>query len=356
LLVCHHKVGGFRQIILKEGKLTFTRLAQAASDTSPEVIAGSIEQEVGSTIEYLKRLSYSEDQGLECFMILSAEIKKHIEVSKIKAVNVVLLTPFEAAESLGISGAALPEDHYADVVVASFFGQCKKKILPLHNRISGKLAQFRQWGKISLIATGIFLALFGSYMLYSLSNLLPASEEEEMLQMQIRGIQATVEEANRNLASLVGNLERMEDIIELQQFFKSGVENPLIGFLKKFNAAAQGDIFVRKIDYTDLQKTEDILNQNKLSQSITVEVQFTDSSGSVKAFALKARKLFERLKTAFPEYQFANSKLPGIIDQAEAFQADFSEKSKATTTMTMSGEPVIVTLTFSPPANDQPAY
>ena len=55
-LVTHNKVGGFRQVILRDGRAIFTRLTQPVGEVTPAVVAGNIEQEITSTIEYMNRL------------------------------------------------------------------------------------------------------------------------------------------------------------------------------------------------------------------------------------------------------------------------------------------------------------
>lgn len=355
LLVCHHKVGGFRQIILKDGKLAFTRLAQAASNTSPEVIAGSIEQEVSNTIEYLKRLSYNEEQGLDCFMIVSSEIKQHIDVQKIKANNTRLLTPFEAAEMLGLSGAALPEDHYADIVVSAYFGQLKKKILPLHNRISGQLVKFRKLSKNSIIAGALITLIFGGYAAYATLEVMPKSDELETIKSQIRGIQAATEEANSKVSSLGAGIDKADDIISLDTIFSRKDNEVFVEFVKTFRQAAQEDVIVKKIGFIENRKIEDVFNKLPANVVITAEVEFVNSTGSVDSFARKAKNFFERMRNAFPQYRFNNSRLPGIIDQDEAFKAEFSKNSDAKSQGQMSGEPIVVTLTFMTPPPEQPA-
>ena len=59
LLVLHNKVGGFRIVAFKNGKLIFTRLAQnLIGDNIPEIIVGNMEQEISNTVEYLRRLTF----------------------------------------------------------------------------------------------------------------------------------------------------------------------------------------------------------------------------------------------------------------------------------------------------------
>jgi hypothetical protein len=51
-------------VILKDGRIIFTRLTQPVGELMTDVIAGNIEQEMASTVEYMKRLSFSPSQGL----------------------------------------------------------------------------------------------------------------------------------------------------------------------------------------------------------------------------------------------------------------------------------------------------
>ena len=73
--VSHNKVGGFRQVILRNGRIIFTRLAQPIGESTPEVIAGNIEQEMLTTIEYMKRLSFDPNDGLDIYVIASEGVK-----------------------------------------------------------------------------------------------------------------------------------------------------------------------------------------------------------------------------------------------------------------------------------------
>ena len=129
--VSHNKVGGFRQVILRNGRIIFTRLAQPLNDSSAEVIAGSIEQEMLSTIEYMKRLSFNPQTGLDVYIIASAGIKSAIDPSKFNATSLNVLTPFEVAQYLGIEGATQPTDQFGDVILAATIGCSKTHVLTL---------------------------------------------------------------------------------------------------------------------------------------------------------------------------------------------------------------------------------
>lgn len=345
LLVCHNKISGFRQVIFKDGRLTFTRLAQPINDTSPEVVAGNIEQEIGNTIEYLKRLSYSEDEGIDCFLIVASEIKRYIESSKIRARNVVTLTPFEASELLSLNKALQPEDHYADVVFASFFGASPKKILPLQSTFSGILFKYRKRIKMSLVAASILGGLLLVFTAFTAMEIIPKTEEINTLETQLRSISALIQESNKKVDSLPKETDRMEDMVFLHKVFSTNKEQAM-QFIKDFKIAASNDIIVKKISWKDNTKMEDVFNKLPLQITIDMDVEFTNTTGTVDAFAQKARAFFDRARSTFPQYIMTYSKLPSIIDQAQAFRAEFKDSANAESKEMMSGEPVIISLKF----------
>jgi hypothetical protein len=346
LLVCHTKVGGFRQVIMRDGKLIFTRLAHPLEDSSPEVIAGSVEQEISNTIEYLKRLSYSEDQGLDCFLIISAEIKKHIDPKRIKADNLVVLSPFETAELLSLSKAALPEDHYADVVFASFFAMLRRKVLPLHSRISKVLAQYRQWGKLCKSGAAVAAALFVAFFVYQLTIIIPQSSELDDLEVRLQEISKIVEAANTQNSTLPKNIDVLEDIVSLEGLFTPH-QSEILDFIKTFQQAAAGDVIVKKLSWKNEAGLEALFNQLPPKYKISLDVEFVESKGTVDAFAKKAHLFFDRCHVAFPQMTFIYSKLPGMIDQAQSFQADFKNLDSNKSQDMLSGEPIVVTLEFT---------
>lgn len=117
--VSYNKVSGIRQIILRDGKMVFTRLGQSLEgDFNTE--AGAIEQEVISTVEYLKRIGMKTIHDLRLTIIASQETIGAIDAARIGVVRHTLLTPFDAAQIFGWSGIVQPEDRYGDVLLASF--------------------------------------------------------------------------------------------------------------------------------------------------------------------------------------------------------------------------------------------
>ena len=141
LLVSHHKVSGFRQIVLRDGKLAFTRVTQAIDDALPAVVAGNIEQEIMNTLEYLRRLGFQENNALEIMVVTSQEVQEAIDLKRFQAGQTFALTPLDVAEALKLEQAALSADRFGDVVIAAAFARAKKREMKLMTAYAKKLSQ-----------------------------------------------------------------------------------------------------------------------------------------------------------------------------------------------------------------------
>lgn len=158
LLISHHKIGGFRVVVLRDGKLAFTRVAQAVGESTPAIIAGNVEQEVQNSIDYIRRLGFSENAGLEVFAVVASEVRDAIDSKRINANAIHLLSPYDVSELLGLKQAALTADRYGDVVIAAALSQIKKPVLTLQTGYSKKLDRFYKMQKLSFLSA-IFLSL-----------------------------------------------------------------------------------------------------------------------------------------------------------------------------------------------------
>jgi hypothetical protein len=106
ILVSHNKVGGFRQVVLRNNRLIFTRMAQPFGESAPDVIAGNIEQEMINTLEYLKRLGLQDPNTISIVIMASEEIKNALDPKNIKAGAHHFMTPMQMSEVLNIPDAA----------------------------------------------------------------------------------------------------------------------------------------------------------------------------------------------------------------------------------------------------------
>jgi hypothetical protein len=239
LLVAHNKVGGFRQVVLKNGKLIFARLAQPIGDNQPEVIAGNIEQEISVTTEYLKRLGYADDQGMDVYVIASEPIKASIDASNINATSAYVMSPHEAALKIGLDQVTDVNDQFADVLLAAVFATSKKHLLRLQTPELEKLNKLYS-GIMAAKAGGALLTLAALGAIGYYGYLVPGAKTEiEDYQNQIGTAEEKLLQVKEQEKKLPDDLERMTDLVAIHQLLTNMGLNPL-ETLRTLEAAFEG--------------------------------------------------------------------------------------------------------------------
>jgi hypothetical protein len=218
LIISHHKVGGYRQIVLRDGKLAFTRLTQAPDDTNPAISAGSIEQEIQNTIDYLRRLDFIDNQQMSIYAIVSQEIKALLDLRRFGTASSNVLTPFELSNEMALEQAALSADRYGDVVMATLFGQTAKPVQAFMPVYAAELAKWTKLRQAAVTAAGVIgvgcllmatSALVGYFSASSEANAM--KEELRTEESRLAQVQGTIKalDDDANLAASVAALYKI---------------------------------------------------------------------------------------------------------------------------------------------------
>jgi hypothetical protein len=117
IIVVATKTGGYRQVVLKENKMVFTRLVPFANDTLPGIIAGCIYQEIKNTIQFLPKFGFEKDDLIDLCIIVAEDIKTSLLVIKFSENSVNILTPYELGRLLGLELAISEKDKFCDMTV-----------------------------------------------------------------------------------------------------------------------------------------------------------------------------------------------------------------------------------------------
>ncbi len=204
LMVSHNKVSGFRQMVLQDGKLVFTRVSQAIDDGIPAVIAGNIEQEILNTLEYLRRLNLQENALIDATVIVAQDVKDLLDMRRFGFSNSYVLSPLDIAEALQLEQAALSADRFGDVVMASAFGIAKKRILSFSTAYAEALAKLYLARKAMRVAMFLLSGLFLALALESIVSGLSAGSESSHTEDTRRGVQTEM----TSLRKLVDGLDK----------------------------------------------------------------------------------------------------------------------------------------------------
>ncbi len=258
LLISHHKVSGLRIIVLRDGKLAFTRVSQAVGEAVAAVIAGNVEQEIQNTIEYIRRLGYTESSGLEVFALLAAEVRDSIDVKRVNASAIHLLSPLDVAEALGLHQAALAADRFGDVVMASAFALNKKHVLRLYPAYAKKLDQLYKARLGAKAAAALLVLLMVGLTAKNVIGGFSASAEIRQTKASIAQNDPVIASLNKEVENLGVAVNLKNDVAAFYEKMKPLEYTPL-GALKDMAALRTDEA---KIDEWKWTRPSNLPDQN----------------------------------------------------------------------------------------------
>ena len=322
LLVSHNKVGGFRQVILRDGRIIFTRMTQPIGDPTPEVIAGNIEQGVSSTIEYIKRLGYSPQAGLDMYVIAADAVRSVLDLRKLGARVTQVVTPHETAQALNIQGATQPGDQYGDVAMAACIAAARKHVLtfliPHFEKLASLYQSLIMLRTISVVAfAGMMLyALLQCYEIYSLYQ-----ESDELSGRRVQE-EALLNNLKAEVAGSSLDIDRMSDMISLYKDLVDQRYSP-VPFLAQMKNLSVMPFTIKDVEWklseaakAKTPRTAAALRaarksgalakkDTKNSQAMTtvVTVDFHYNAQEPELLKLQADSVINALRESYPDYE-----------------------------------------------------
>ena len=319
LFISHNKVSGFRQVVIHEGKLVFTRVSQAIDEAIPAVIAGNIEQEIINTIEYLKRLGFSDNSGLDATVVVSQDVIDSLDLGRFNFANTQIISPVRVADMLGLEQAALSADRFGDVVMAAAFGIAKKRELRFTTAYIEKLAKLYK-AQIGIKAGQWLLVLL--FVGLTAMSVLDIAENSA-------GVTAAKEEATK-LQPGLESLKKQVDGLGQDVSFKSAVVATYDAYIKD-TPTPDGMLInmmplitpqhrMSSIDwaYTEPNpKASAGSGSPPLPVDAKVEFDFSGTVGGAETLTKTAGELVDAMKTALPQYEVSSEKYPWDNDKHE---------------------------------------
>lgn len=251
LLISHHKVSGFRIVVLRNGKLAFTRVSQAVGEAVSAVLAGNVEQEIQNTIEYIRRLGYAETSGLEIFAILASEVRDSIDTKRVNAAAIHLLSPLDVADALELHQAALAADRFGDVVMASSFVLSRKPILRLYPAYAQKLDQLYKARLGTKIAAGLIGLLLLGLAAGNAMDAMSAYSEISKAKASLAQDTPTLDLLRKQVEGLGEAVNLKNDIAAFYEKIKPNENTPLMG-LDSIVALKRSNVVVDEWDWATL--------------------------------------------------------------------------------------------------------
>lgn len=267
LFVVHNKVSGFRQVTYLNRKIVFTRHLNISLSESNNFIAGNIEQEVSNSVEYLKRLSLKEKDQLDLYIIVSSEIKNSLLKLKLAFTNLVIMTPFEAANQLNYQGAVAEDDKFGDVLISIDFAN-GKPTLPLIPDFNKKLIILEKFNKIAPWPLVIYSVVCLSNLGINYHQIYKNKAEIDKLE-QLKNIASTRLIEVKKSAGNLKDAEKISNVVSLYKLIANNSSSPLL-MIKNFINSKDENILVKTLVWKANLKSEGVtINQgiNSFEQS-----------------------------------------------------------------------------------------
>lgn len=316
LLISHNKVSGFRQVVVHQGKLVFTRVSQAIDDAIPAVIAGNIEQEAINTMEYLKRLGFQENAELDATVVVSPDVIPLLDFGRFGFGSAQIVSPLQVAEALKLEQAALSADRFGDVVMAAAFGVSKKQVLRFSTVYMEKLAKLYKT-QLGIRAASALAAL----VLLGMTALAA---------VDIAGYFSSISESQAKSAQALPELEKYKKVVDglnKNVAFKSAVVATYDVYLKNSTKpemfakmlmpllSPQYSVMSMEWSFAEGGATKGTAipgaaGSEALPLEVKLQFDFSSSGANAEALTKSANALIETLKIKMPEFEVSADPFP----------------------------------------------
>ena len=297
MLVTRHRTGGFRQVVIRGDEFVFTRLTQSLpEDASAGEVAATIEREYKLSMGYLRRMSYSDDQGLDIIVAGTPEIGQELLNLGMSPSHLRMVTTHDAAERLRLAGVADATDGYAEVLHGAVFAQKRRPVLSL---LPEELYEKRA-GALTTRAAYVFIALVVGYATFGLSEAYVESQEIDRTHRDI-ALMATEREAEleatANLAaSFLVSAPEVADTVAIYDRLSTNAPSPM-PFLALIGPTLGPDIVVHEVNW--LVEEEAGLRDIRLA----VTVHLDSTIGDMEDAVVMTDALAERMAAIMPGFE-----------------------------------------------------
>lgn len=364
-LVTYNKVSGIRQIIFRKGRLVLTRLGQPAMDSSAETIAGTIEQEVISTREYLKRLAQQEKETQRVLILASEDICKNIDISKLRSDHVDIITPYQASEMLDLEGAAQPSDRFGDSFLCAALATNKKRqlLLSIPELRKQHVFTYALYGQRAVAACSV-LGLAG-YIGSAAWDALNIDKEIEELTRKQTAKQLEVENLKKKSSRTPDELDRIIAVADLFESINRETYRPdrmldqLSGVLNEHVQVLDFSWHLRNPNAAPTPAapapnappgTKPALEGPPVDAALTVEFPAALSVDRNK-LQLEVTNVLNQVKIKFPKYQVNYSVAPTVSSDNERIDVTLSQQGAAPKPEEVKAGPVQAHMLLAGPAD-----
>lgn len=325
MLITHNKVSGFRQVVVHDGKLVFTRVSQAIDDAIPAVIAGNVEQEIISTIEYLKRLEFRDEADLDVTVVVSQDVADSLDLKRFGFSHSNVFSPLAVAETLGLEQAALSADRYGDVVTAAAFAINKKRVLRFSTAYMDKLTKLYQAKFALKVVAGLIVAgcalsmLMSTYSMFQNYGKISDAEQEQAKLMP------DLEKSRKGVSGLKVDIKYMSAVVSAADAYLKNAQLPedVAKSLSKVNGV-QARIKSYNWAYTDPNGNKGNQATSELPVVVKIEIDMANAGNDPDMLTKAAENLKQSIKSELPEYEVTSEPYKWVQEKTDSLSLEMN--------------------------------
>lgn len=320
VFLTHNKISGFRQTAFKSGQLLFTRVVDTGMEFSPDVTAANIEQELRNALEYLRRLSYQDSDGLDIFIIVGEEVKQHLISLNLQGKNVIILTPFEASGLLQLNNAVTVNARFADILIAANFAKYKPFLL-FNTQATQQLVALKMLHKMAFIGTSLLIPALAGLVIMKALTLVTLYEEVDDAALKKSQLERQWGDAQKGAYSIAESYQIL-DLVTLHKLLGTHSASPL-AILKQFDEMQGDNVTVKSVEWAEKERRPEIGQPpiqpsagqgDKTIQQTVFDVELYNSSNKLEGVIESFDLFTKQVQDNFSNYNVSYSNLPEKLD------------------------------------------
>lgn len=312
MLIMHNKTGGLRQIVFRDGRILFTRLAQPVGGNAAGVIAGHIEQETLNIMEYIRRMNFEDSDTLDITIITPSDVKKQLEASRFKSTNLYVLTPYEVANFLGFEKAAEPKDKFSDVISLAFFGRNKKPpVLRLTTPILEKVRQTELLRIAVIIFTYCFVPLAVLLTLFNIYTSFAIKSRSEVTVAELEKVKSDQQSLEKRNAANAEKMTEVDAVVSLHEQYTADAVVPF-GFFAKLSDLKGSIALFKQFEFKTSETANNKNQKTKAGSSINfvAKLDYPSTTLSPQDEIIALESFSKNFRESLPEFAVQFSGLP----------------------------------------------
>jgi hypothetical protein len=321
VMIGQHRNGGLRQVVIKDGEIALTRMTPISdTDEDPKAWSDEVFQEFRSTMSYLTRFGFHNDDGLDIILVSNPEPGDLVRQKISAQYNFKHITPTAAADLLGLKIGEQETQRYSDVLDIAWIAKKRSFIMPMQSKIIDHFAMPRKTAEAASVLLVLSAGFFAYQAFNSFQTIIAKSDDIQNVRSRLTAVNTEYQQELQKKEELGFNIDLIHGSVRLVEEWKT----QKLDMMGLFNGIGASLVDGMRIDRLAVERvkqeenTADTYQQNYYDPAMEgqKDVLFETrlqliypSNADVEAGNLEVQAFADRLQQTFPDYGVSVSKL-----------------------------------------------